>query len=443
MGLVGDCFQSLRTDHPVATQRLLKAADAALEAVEPIGLVRSVLAVTDGGVTVNGHFCSVPSGRVVVLAVGKAALGMSRGASEALGGMIARGLVISDQDGPAPEWGRTIVGGHPIPDEGSLRGAEQAIRLARGVGPDEILLALVSGGGSALMEAPVEGLGFSDLQNLNDRLVRSGVPIEKINQVRRVVSKVKGGKLAALSRGPVITLVISDVGDDPAVVASGPTVPAGPSSTPVGEILDRYSIKGRTAEKIRQTATHHQPPDGTGRAGRRADQDMARILATAETAGEAAIRHLQSEGLSVASHPHPLFGDAEKAVRKALADTPEGSVRILSGETTVKVRGKGRGGRNQHAALAAGLAISGTDYRFLAFGTDGVDGPTDAAGGMVDGATVCDPAQAREHLRNNDSYTYLEAAGALLRTGRTGTNVADLWIVDKSQDDNPERIVIS
>ncbi|MYH54962.1 MAG: DUF4147 domain-containing protein, partial [Acidimicrobiia bacterium] len=122
MGLVGDCFQSLRTDHPVATQRLLKAADAALEAVEPIGLVRSVLAVTDGGVTVNGHFCSVPSGRVVVLAVGKAALGMSRGAAEALGGMIARGLVISDQDGLAPEWGRTIVGGHPTPDQGSLRG---------------------------------------------------------------------------------------------------------------------------------------------------------------------------------------------------------------------------------------------------------------------------------------------------------------------------------
>ena len=438
MGVAASRLGELRAARPRATRRLLSAADAALEAVDPRRLVRSALAPAEGGVIVAGRFLAAR--RVLTLAVGKAATGMVLGAADALGPLVRRGLVVTDRAADLPDWAELVLGGHPIPDQGSVRGAELAIRLAEGVRPDEMMLALVSGGGSALLEAPAEGLTLDDLQDLNDRLIRSGAPIETINRVRQAVSRVKAGRLAARCRGSVATLVVSDVGNDPAVVASGPTVPPPPDPAGLDELLDRHSIRGGAADRARQVAgrgegTAHRPGSG---------DDTALILADGKTAGRAAVRRLSSYGLNASLSPERLAGDTETAVRRELTATAEGSVRVLAGETTVEVRGDGRGGRNQHAALATGLEIAGTDHRFLAFGTDGIDGPTDAAGGCVDGVTVTDPALARHHLDTCDSYPYLDAAGALLRTGRTGTNVADLWIVDKSGN-NPaaDRIVIS
>ena len=439
MGLAGDRLGDLRAIHPRATGRLLSAVDAALEAVDPRRLVRSALAPAEGGVLADGRF--IAARRVAVLAFGKAATGMSRGAADALGPLVSRGLVVTDQTETAPDWADVVVGGHPVPDEGSVKAAERAIDLARGVGPDELLLALVSGGGSALLEAPAEGLSLDDIQNLNAQLIRSGAPIETINQVRQAVSLVKAGRLAAHCRSPVVTLVVSDVGDDPAVVASGPTVipPRGPA--PPGEILDRYSIRGGAADRARRVvAGGVEASDARQGSG----SDLALILADGMTAGRAAVRFLSAAGLDVSPAPARLAGDTEDAVLRELATTPEGTVRVLAGETTVEVRGPGKGGRNQHAAVAAGIEIAGSRHRFLAFGTDGVDGPTDAAGGCVDSATVTDPALARSQLDACDSYPYLEAAGGLLRTGRTGTNVADLWIVDRSGNGRAtDRIVIS
>lgn len=439
MGLAGDRLGELRAARPRATHRLLSAVDAALEAVNPRRLVRSALAPADGGVIVAGRFLAAR--RVVTLAVGKAASGMSLGAADALGPLVRRGLVVTDRAADLPDWADLVLGGHPIPDQGSVRGAELALRLAEGVGPDEMMLALVSGGGSALLEAPAEGLTLDDLQELNDRLIRSGAPIEMINRVRQAVSRVKAGRLAARCRGSVATLVVSDVGDDPAVVASGPTVPTPPDPAGLDELLDRYAIRGGAADRARQVAVA-----GRERAAHRpgSREEIALILADGMTAGLAAVRRLSSYSLEASLSPERLAGDAETAVRRELAATAEGAVRVLAGETTVEVRGTGRGGRNQHAALAACLQIAGAGHRFLAFGTDGIDGPTDAAGGCVDGATVTDPARARCHLEACDSYPYLEAEGALLRTGRTGTNVADLWIVDKSGNGPAtDRIVIS
>ena len=439
MGLAGDRLGDLRAVHPRATARLLGAVDAALEEVDPRRLVRSALAPADGGVLAGGRF--IGARRVTVLAFGKAATGMSRGAADTLGSLVSRGLVVSDQAEQAPDWAEVLVGGHPVPDEGSVRAAERAIDLARGVGPDELLLALVSGGGSALLEAPAAGLSLDDIQDLNDQLLRSGAPIETINRVRQSVSRVKAGRLAARCRSPVVTLVVSDVGDDPAVVASGPTVTAPRSPAPLSEILDRHPIRGSTAERIRRVVDAGVERSDTRRVP---GNDLALILADGMTAGRAAVRFLSSAGLDVSPVPERLAGDTEDAVLRELASTPEGTVRVLAGETTVEVRGPGKGGRNQHAAVAAGIEIAGSPHRFLAFGTDGVDGPTDAAGGCVDGATVTDPAPARRHLDACDSYPYLEAAGGLLRTGRTGTNVADLWIVDRSGNGPAtERIVIS
>lgn len=439
MGLAGERLGDLRAIRPRATGRLLGAVDAALEEVDPRRLVRAALGKAEGGLHAGGHF--IGARRVVVLAVGKAATGMSRGAADTLGPLVSRGLVVTDQAEEAPGWAEVLVGGHPVPDEGSVRAAERAIDMAQGVGPDELLLALVSGGGSALLEAPAEGLSLDDIQDLNDQLLRSGAPIETINRVRQSVSRVKAGRLAARCRSPVVTLVVSDVGDDPAVVASGPTVTAPRSPASLSETLDRYPIRGSTAERVRRVADAGVERSGTHRVP---GKDLALILADGMTAGRAAVRFLSSAGLDVSPVPERLAGDTEEAVLRELEATPAGTVRVLAGETTVEVRGPGKGGRNQHAAVAAGIEIAGSRHRFLAFGTDGVDGPTDAAGGCVDGATVTDPAPARRHLDACDSYPYLEAAGGLLRTGRTGTNVADLWIVDRSGNGPAtERIVIS
>ena len=439
MGLAGDRLGDLRTVNPHATGRLLGAVDAALEEVDPRRLVRSALIPAEGGIRAGGHF--VAARRVAVLAFGKAAIGMSLGAADALGPLVSRGLVVTDRAGRVPGWAELAVGGHPVPDEGSVRAAERAIDLAGDVDPGELLLALVSGGGSALLEAPAKGLSLDDVQDLNDQLIRSGAPIETINRVRQAVSRVKAGRLAARCRSPVVTLVVSDVGDDPAVVASGPTVTAAPNPAPLGEILDRYYIRGGAADRVRRVAATGVEVSSARHV---TGNDLAMILADGMTAGRAAVRFLSSTGLDVSPVPEQLTGDAVDAVLRELPATPEGTVRVLAGETTVEVRGKGKGGRNQHAAVTAGIEIAGTDHRFVAFGTDGVDGPTDAAGGCVDGATVTDPEMARRHLDACDSYPYLKGAGGLLRTGRTGTNVADLWIVDRSGNGSTaERIVIS
>ncbi len=421
MGPAVSRLEDLRSVDPPATRRLLGAVDAALEAVEPTRLVRRALSPAGAGVNVAGEL--MPARRLAVLAFGKAAVGMVRGADQAIGPLISRGLVVTDESGDVPRWAELVVGGHPIPDRGSVRGARAAVALAESLAPGDLLIVLVSGGGSALLEAPVEGLSLDDVRDLNDRLLRSGAPIEVMNHVRRAVSNVKGGRLGARCRGRLATLVVSDVGSDPAVVASGPTVAPSTPAPEIAEVFDRFAISGPAAERALRSARAGVPSPPSG---------PALILADCFTAGYAATRFLADEGLKVSLHPEPLQGPACDAAIHALESTPAGEVRVLAGETTVEVTGNGRGGRNQHAAVAAGIEIAGSRHRFLAAGTDGVDGPTDAAGGCVDGGTVTDTALARRHLDDCDSHPYLERVRGLLRTGKTGTNVADLWIVDKS-----------
>ena len=418
----------LRSQNLPATRLLLEALDAALDAVEPGRPVRKSLGRKEGTVLVGGR--ALPVRRVSVLAFGKAAPAMAMGADEALGGLIRKGVVITDHATDVPPWAELIEAGHPIPDQGSVRGAHAAIALVESAEPDDLVLTLVSGGGSALLEAPIEGLSLADIQDLNDRLIRSGAPINIINQVRQAVSNVKGGRLASRCRGWMATLIISDAGPDPAVVASGPTIPTGDDGPRVGKLLDRFGIEGAAARQVRRLVRSHR-----GSVPSPVREGPALILADCFTAGRVAARHLAAAGLRATLRKDPLEGDSSRAAKTALASTARGETVVLVGETTVEVTGKGRGGRNQHAALVAGVEIAGTSHRFLAAGTDGIDGPTDAAGGCVDGGTVTDPGLARQHLAGFDSYPYLARAGALLRTGKTGTNVADLWIVDKSGED--------
>lgn len=419
-----------------AAARLLGAADAALAAVEPARLTERALAREPDGIRLRD-----PSGGQVerlvkaagaaVLAVGKSARGMARGADSALGGFITRGLVVSDAPGPVPEWAEQATGDHPVPGPGSLAAGRAALELAESVREGEVLLALISGGGSALLEHPRPGATLEDIRSLNNHLLKSRAPIADINRLRGALSDIKGGRLAARCRGRVITLAVSDAGSDPAVISSGPTVrPSRPEGPPPAALLGKYRIDGPLADRILRLAAGRPSAAEAGRA-RDWGKDVTRVLADGRTAGRAAVAYLVGAGAAADLFPDRWDGDAMRAAEKAL-EIPEGRARVFWGETTLDVTGGGRGGRNQQAALTAALRLASTPHRFLAFGTDGVDGPTDAAGALTDGETAPDPAEARDHLARFDAYPFLERAGALLKTGRTGCNVADLWIADKT-----------
>lgn len=412
---------------------MLAAADAGLAAVRPAGLVEEALAREPGGVRADGRL--VKCRGMAVLAVGKAARGMAEGADRALGDVISRGLAVADQPGPVPRWARLAVGDHPLPGAGSAGAGRAAVDLVETVQKDEVLLALISGGGSALLEYPRAGVGLEDIRALNRGLLRSRAPIESINRLRTALSDVKGGRLARRCRGRIITLVISDVEGDPATVSSGPTVlppPPGEAGPSLESLLLEYGIDRALGELIRKvSARREDAPLGRVRSW---GEDVTAVLADGEDAGRAAADFLTGAGLEAELHPDRWTGNTMRAAEAALEATPEGAARVFRGETTLRVTGGGRGGRNQQAALAAAIRLAGTPYRFLAVGTDGVDGPTDAAGAVVDGATAggTGAGAARRHLERCDAYPFLEKAGALLKPGRTGVNVADLWIADKT-----------
>ncbi len=439
---LADLINELAVADREAGGRLLAAADAALAAVEPARLTERSLIREANGVRVrepSRESATEQKGRlfetsgVAVLAVGKSARGMARGADLALGGLISRGLVASDAPGPVPDWAELMVGDHPIPGPGSRAAGQAALELAESVNEGEILLALISGGGSALLEAPGAGGTLRDIRSLNRRLLSSRAPIAAINRLRTALSDVKGGRLAARCRGRAVTLVISDVESDPAVVASGPTIrPPQPdrSHPPLDILLEEYRIDRPLADRIRGAAAGG-PSAAAIREARNWEEDMETVLANGRDAGRAAVAYLTGAGVEASLSADCWTGDAMQAAEKALA-IPEGTARVFWGETTLAVTGPGRGGRNQHAALTAALRLASSPHRFLALGTDGIDGPTDAAGALVDGETVADPAAARRHLAEFNAYPFLERAGALLKTGRTGCNVADLWIADKS-----------
>ena len=431
-----DLIDEINVADREAAARLLGAADAALAAVEPARLTERSLAREADGIRVrdpsgDGNDRLVKASGTAVLAVGKSARGMARGAHSALGNFISRGLVTSDAPGPVPEWAEQATGDHPVPGPGSLAAGRAALDLVENVQEGEVLLALISGGGSALLEHPRPGAALQDIRALNGRLLKSRAPIADVNRLRGALSEMKGGRLAARCRGQVITLAVSDVESDPAVISSGPTVrPSLTERPPLADLLGEYRIGGPLADRILRLAAERPSAAEIGQA-RNWGEDVTKVLADGRTAGRAAVDYLVGAGVTADLFPDRWAGDAMQAAEKAL-EIPEGGARVFWGETTLDVTGRGRGGRNQQAALTAALRLASTPHRFLAFGTDGVDGPTDAAGALVDGETAPDPAAARDHLARFDAYPFLERAGALLKTGRTGCNVADLWIADKT-----------
>lgn len=364
---------------------------------------------------------------VTLCALGKAAPAMARAAHRALGSSITEAVIVSDHSEELPEGFQLILGSHPIPDERSVIGGTALIGAAQRAQPEGTLVVLVSGGGSALAEVPAGDLTIADIAATNTALILASVPIGEVNTVRRHLSLLKDGGLRRVSSAPTLTLCVSDVaGGPPSAIASGPTLPDGSTPADALAVLDRHDLLESVPVDVVRLL--ESAPDR----GRDGQPHHVEVVADGGVAADAAAAACASQGLDAVVVIRTLSGDASSEASKLMGGAQPGIVSIAAGETTVAVGGSGSGGRNQHAALTVALAVEGTAAVFAALGTDGRDGPTDATGAIVDGGTAgrireagIDPAEA---LRSFDSHPALDAAGDLIRTGRTGTNVGDLWL---------------
>ncbi len=378
----------------------------------------------------------VPKGRTVVIGAGKGAAQLAQ-AFEALWQGPFDGVVVTRYGYAAPcKTIRVLEAAHPVPDAAGIAAAEVLKEAVSGLGPDDLVIALICGGGSSLLPAPPEGLELADLQALNEALLASGAPISAMNRVRKRFSTVNGGRLAELAApARVVNLIVSDVpGDAPGEVASGPTVPGRPSAA---EVLTMIEARGITLPDRLMDHLRAQPEDP---APQPSDRVTTQIIASADISLAAAAKAARAQGVAAWVLSDAIEGEARDValVHAALARQAKRSgfphpapiVMLSGGETTVTLRHKGRGGRNSEFALALALALEGeTQISALAADTDGIDGSEDNAGAFVDGETATRMRQAgvdpSDRLRHNDAYMAFAAIGALFETGPTGTNVND------------------
>jgi len=385
---------------------------------------------------------------VDVIAAGKAAGAMANafaaGSSVPVRRMLAIGPV---RPAVLPEGAEWHSGGHPLPSPESVAAATRAMQVAEQSQPGDLLLVLLSGGGSALMALPAEDISLAEKQQTARSLMERGADIYELNTVRKHLSAIKGGQLAAASRGQVLTLAVSDVvGDDLSVIASGPTVPDDSTYAEAFQILDRRGghdvYPGRVVERLGRGAAG-QLPETPATGDPRLTRSTARVIGPQRGALEGARREAESRGYHVHVVAEPVTGEARVAaaahvrhVAQAIASMPRPVCVLSSGETTVTVTGSGKGGRNQEFAfaMAATLAQCGPHVVAASVGTDGIDGPTDAAGAIVDPSTFQRAAAAGvaapdTYLANNDTYAFFDTLGDLIRTGPTSTNVGDLQVI--------------
>lgn len=412
---------------------------AGVAAVDPYGAVRRELKLRDETLEVGSDAYDLRAlDRLLVLAVGKAALPMARAALDLLGARITAGLVVpkaGDSVAP-PKLGPLVVmpGAHPVPDERSVAAGQVTLDLLRGVGERDLVLALLSGGGSALITVPLDGLMLDDMRALTNTLLASGATINEINALRRRCDRVKGGGLArAAYPASVAALVLSDVvGDDLGAIASGPFV-AEPAEaiTPAG-VVQRYGLHDRLPERVQQLLAEPASGDVDDAAFARVRH---MIVGNVAVAAGAAAAEAGKRGFRTQIVTTTLRGEARDAgrelVRQLLSVAGDPPVCLIAGgETTVSIRGDGLGGRNQELALSCVEPLAGFGGIVVALATDGGDGPTDAAGAVVAGDTLergrALGLEPDGFLRRNDAYHYFEPLGDLLMPGATETNVNDL-----------------
>lgn len=395
-------------------------------------LFDAAVAAADPALCVPPNLPERPKGRTLVIGAGKASAAMAQAVESAWPGKL-EGLVITRYGHAAPcRWITIVEAAHPVPDEKGREAAAAMAGMVRGLTPDDLVLCLISGGGSALLAAPAPGLTLDDKRDINRQLLSSGAPIGEMNCVRKHLSALKGGRLgAAAYPARVVSLVISDVpGDDPAVVASGPTVADPTTRQDALEIVARYGLK----LPPHVAAFLNSPEAETPKPGdpRLASAVTRMIAAPAQSLAAAAAR-ARAKGLTVIDLGDRIEGESREVAaghaRLAL-ETPAPAIILSGGETTVTLKGKGRGGRNAEYALALAIALQGRKgITAIACDTDGIDGSEDNAGALVMDDTLdraarlgIDPAA---YLANNDAYGFFEKLGDLVVTGPTRTNVND------------------
>ncbi|MDN5567756.1 MAG: DUF4147 domain-containing protein [Paracoccus sp. (in: a-proteobacteria)] len=369
-----------------------------------------------------------PAGAWHIIALGKAAGAMTEAALAHLPD--AQALVITNRGNDAPVAGATVLAaGHPTPDAAGLSAGARVAGLLASVSPQDRVLALISGGGSAMLPAPLAGLGLDDLQQVNAALLASGADITQTNLVRQALDQLKGGGWLQLSRAPVTALILSDVpGDDLRVVASGPTVAPIGTVAQAAQVARDLGILDRLPDAARQALARDAatPPFVAARnllVGSNRQSLDAMIAAGA-----------RDGGLSLAGD----VDDCARALVRAVQDAPPGQALVFGGETTVRLTGNGMGGRNQELALrfARHAQDLGGDWCFAAMGTDGRDGPGEAAGGLVGPHTLTrlrdQGGDLADILHRNDATPALQSVDGLIMTGPSGTNVADLAVFLRS-----------
>jgi len=386
--------------------------------------------------------------RVIVLGAGKATASMARAVEQRLGPRLQGGFVVVKHGHVVPT--RRIVvaeAGHPVPDRSGQRAAARLCAMAEELGRRDLLIVLLSGGASSLLPAPVAGVTLADKQRTTRELLRCGASIREINTVRKHLSRIKGGRLAELTKATIVTLILSDVlGDDLSAIASGPTVPDPTTYQDAVSILKRYRIWQTVPHRVRQHLDHgcrgqipETPKPGSSlfrRAHHRiVGNNAAAIMAVARTARAAGLRTLvrpvltgeaRDEGKRFGALARRIVCDGKPVQRPCCV--------VAGGETTVTVTGKGRGGRAQEFAAAAALEIAGLSKVWVAaIGTDGTDGPTDAAGAVINGNSVARSQRLSVDLKGalnrHNTYPSLKRLHQLIVTGPTGTNVNDLYLL--------------
>jgi glycerate 2-kinase len=424
---------------------------AALAAVEPGAAVRRHLEFEGDLLCIDGRTYDLAAvERIWVVGGGKAATAMSAALFGLLGYRLSGGLVVTKYGhlDPRLDTGpvQIVEAGHPVPDEAGVDGARRMTDLLGEVSDRDLILAVISGGGSALLTLPAEGLTLSDLQRTTELLLRSGATIVELNTIRKHLSQIKGGGLAWMAgQAPLVSLILSDVVGDPVdVIASGPTVPDPTTFSDAWAVQERYDLTERLPVAVRdhlQAGLDGYLPDTPKPGAALFQRVQTVVIGSNRLAAEAAVKAAQAQGLNALLLSTFVEGEAREVARVAAAlakelvchdrPVPRPACLVWGGETTVNVQGQGIGGRNQELALAAAVAMEGLPAVVLvALGTDGTDGPTDAAGAVATGETVgharslgLDPVA---YLANNDADSFFVALGDLIRTGPTGTNVNDL-----------------
>jgi glycerate 2-kinase len=400
---------------------------SALQAVDPAVAVRRLFSALD----------FADAKQVFVVGAGKAGIAMTESVTDVLGDRLTAG-VVSVPVPPTRSRERItyIAGGHPIPTQDSIAAGQAVADLLAQTTVGDLVIALISGGGSALLELPQPGFSLADLQKTTDALLKCGAAIHEINCIRTRLSQLKGGGLARLAYpARVLGLILSDVvGNALDVVASGPTVPLASSTAEARAIVDKYHLQSVLPVAVLECLNQQTSEINNAFPSPWAVEN--RLIACNRLAGEAAAaaaKELGFESFFLADdwqgEAHEVGGRFAQLLIEKAGHGPK--CYVVGGETTVTVRGNGKGGRNQEAALAAAIAVAGRpNIALAAFATDGVDGPTDAAGAVVAGDTVkragllgLDP---RQYLDANNAYPFFSALGDLIITGPTGTNVNDL-----------------